>query len=278
MSRTHISGTVQALYRVFILPSLPINHFRSAATRTPPLPLQGTTTQPFSTTLPHRAKTRAPEQRAQKWNEEIKAEQIYLVDLQTHELSPLQLRKDILRNLNKDTQRLVQVDEQPGPRDAFDDADPEARPRYYPVCKILGKKDMYQQEKNRKAAQKEQKKASATASSVKTLELNWAIDGNDLGHRLDRMKEFLSEGRKVEVVLAAKKAGRKATAAECEDVLARIRRVVDEVPGAREAKALEGKMGGFCTVLFQGRTPQVQGLEKGGGVKKGKQKVEASTQ
>lgn len=216
------------------------------------------------TTTPSRlAKTRAPEQRTQKWNEEIKGSKIWLVNIQTNELSDLRSRRDVLANLNTDTHRLVQVDEQPDPNETNSD-------KRYPVCKIQNKKDMYQLEKNRKIAQKEARKASAVASSVKTMELNWAIDGNDLGHRLDRMKEFLEEGRKVEVVLAAKKAGRKANTSECEDLLKRIQSAVDAVPGAKEAKGLQGKMGGFCTMLFQGKPPQV----KPAGGQKGQQRAQ----
>lgn len=271
MHSTHPSGAIQALYRVFVAPALPTTRPVRTLTRQPRSP------RALSTTAPFYAKTRAPETRAQKWNEEIRNPQIYIVDTATNELSPLRSREQVLSTLNKDTHRLVQVDEQPGPQDAFDQAvgSEGQKPRMYPVCKILGKKAMYQQEKNRKSAQKEAKKASATASSVKTLELNWAIDGNDLGHRLERMREFLAEGRKVEVVLAAKKKGRKASVEECEGVLGRIRGAVEMVPGAREAKALEGKVGGFCTVLFQGRVPVVQGqgqAQGGGAGAKGKQK------
>lgn len=271
MPTPHPSGALQALYRVFVAPTLPaIRPIRG-------LPRQAQSPRAFSTTTPLRAKTRAPEIRAHKWNEEIRSPQIYLVGTTTNELT-LRSREEVLSTLNKDTHRLVQVDEQPAPQDPFDHAagrkeQPPVKPRMYPVCKILGKKAMYQQEKSRKSAQKEAKKASATASSVKTLELNWAIDGNDLGHRLERMKEFLAEGRKVEVVLAAKKSGRKASVEECRGVLGRIRGAVDMVQGAKEAKGLEGKVGGFCTVLFQGRVPvgQGQGQQGGGGVK-GKQK------
>ena len=117
---------------------------------------------------------------------------------------------------------------------------------------------MYVQEQKKKAEAKSAKKISAMSSSVKTMELNWAIDGNDLGHRLDRMKEFLGEGRKVEVVLAAKKRGRKASTSECEDVLNRIKGAVDAVPGAKEAKPIDGKKGQFCTILLQGKPQQGQ--------------------
>lgn len=256
MHTTHFSSTRAALYYVFIAPTLPANRTVSALPISSK-PLARPANRSFTTTRPQLAKTRAPEQRAHKWNEEIRGAQIFLVSNQNSELSDLRLRRTVLDNLDLNTHRLVQVDEQPDPND------PESG-RLFPVCKIQDKKEMYQQDMKRKLAQKESKKASAVASSVKTMELNWAIDGNDLGHRLGRMKEFLAEGRKVEVVLAAKKAGRKANTSECEDVFRKIKDAVDAVPGAKEAKALEGKMGQFCTILFQGRPPQAQTRNAGG--------------
>ena len=127
-----------------------------------------------------------------------------------------------------------------------------------PVCKIVSKKEAHQQQERRKNEAKEKRKASAVTSSVKTLELNWAIDPNDLAHRLDRIQEFLSEGRKVEIILAAKKKGRKANAEECEGVLQKIRTVVKGIDGAKEERPMEGKLGGFSTLSFAGRPPKVQ--------------------
>ena len=58
-------------------------------------------------------------------------------------------------------------------------------------------------------------------------------------------------------MLASKKRGRKATLAECEGLLEKIRGVADEVGGAKVLKEFEGKMGGFATVVYQGRAPGV---------------------
>jgi len=102
----------------------------------------------------------------------------------------------------------------------------------------------------------------------KQLELSWAIDTNDLGHRLKKMKGFLEEGRKVEVVVAKKKGGRMASPKECEGVIARVKQAVAEVEGANETKAMEGKVGGTATLFFEGRAKEKQ--------KKGKAKEEGS--
>ena len=134
-----------------------------------------------------------------------------------------------------------------------------------PVCKIISKKSAYESQKRRAADAKAKKKVSAVTSSVKTLELNWAIDANDLSHRTNTIKRFLEEGRKVEVVLAAKKRGRRASGEECEQVLGQLRRCVKAVEGAREVKALEGKMGGFAVLSFQGRVVKGAEMKEEGG-------------
>ena len=146
----------------------------------------------------------------------------------------------------------MQVGEAPTPSDAFGPGG------NIPVCKILSKKEVFLDAERKKAEAKEKRKISALASSVKTLEINWAIDGNDLGHRMERLRGFLAEGRKVEVVLAAKKRGRKASEGECEGVLRRIRGVVEGVEGAREERGMVGRVGGFCTLAFVGRALEVR--------------------
>ena len=212
-----------------------------------------TTSEHFFSTTPTRGvKTRAPEVRTEKWDEEIKSRTIYIVDPSTNRLSEQPMtRYDVLNRIDRSTHRLIQVGEAPGPTDAFGSGAP------IPVCKIQSKKDIYLEQQRKNAEAKEKKRVSAITSSVKTLELNWAIDGNDLGHRLERMREFLEDGRKVEVLLAAKKKGRKATATECEGVLRRIRGVVDEVDGAKEDKAMTGSLGAFTTLAFVGRPIKV---------------------
>jgi translation initiation factor IF-3 len=167
-------------------------------------------------------------------------------------------RYDVLNRIDRTTHRLIQVGEAPGPSDAFGASPP------IPVCKIQSKKEIYLDQQRKNAEAKEKKRVSAITSSVKTLELNWAIDGNDLGHRLERMREFLEEGRKVEVVLAAKKRGRKASAAECEGVLRRIRNVVEEVEGSREERAMVGTLGAFTTLAFVGRPLRVGRAKEAG--------------
>lgn len=252
MASKHISHTVgpmKALYSIFVQPALttsrPQLHIlsRNATARTAPTaPL----TRAFTTTPPlHLSKkkpARVAEVREHKWNEEITARLIQLVNPETNTLDEPVTRYDVLNSLDLKTHRLVQLT--------------EGKP--YPVCKIVSKKEEYAAEKRRKEQQKEIKQAAAKERSVKTLELNWAIDGNDLAHRLEKVRTFLEEGRRVEIVLAAKKRGRKASKEECAEVLAKIRTVAEGVRGAKEAKPMEGAVGGFATVVWQGKAGAAQ--------------------
>lgn len=260
MASKHIShggSPIKALYTIFVQPNLSTNRQRLA--RNLPAPQQYLTNQTRSFTCTSRPSAavaggtagnkraaRAPEVRTQKWNEEITARILQLVDPETKTLSERVTRYEVLRDLDQRTHRLVQLTPD----------DPEDR-HFVPVCKIVSKKEAYESEKKKKTAQKEVKQAAAKERSIKTLELNWAIDGNDLAHRLEKVRTFLEEGRRVEVVLASKKRGRKATLAECEGLLEKIRGVADEVGGAKVLKEFEGKMGGFATIVYQGRAPGV---------------------
>ena len=94
---------------------------------------------------------------------------------------------------------------------------------------------------------------SASGGDMKQLELNWAIDKNDLKHRLEKLKDFLSEGRKVEILLGPKRKGRAATPEECQTVLDKIMDAYMGCKGAHQPKAPEGKIGGVMTLVFAGK-------------------------
>ena len=240
---------LQALYNVFVVPALGasrthttrlVGHPRHYQRITPAT--QNHSLRQFHATPSYLVKSRPPQQRDQLWNKEIPARLVQLVDEETKKLLEPQTRYDVLRTIDEKTHRLVCLSPLP-PKDQQEE--------WIPVCKIVSKEEQYRAEKARKEQAKEKKKGT-TIDSVKTLELNWAIDANDLGHRLKRMEEFLGEGRKVEIVLARKKQGRRASVDECEDVLRRIRETVEGVKGAKESKPLEGKIGGVATLSLEG--------------------------
>lgn len=124
----------------------------------------------------------------------------------------------------------------------------------YPICKIMDKQLLQQQERARR------KKESGRGGPVtKTIELNWAIGGNDLRHRMERLKEFLGKGWKVEILLASKRKGkgRKATEDEGAELMKTIKETALEV-GGRESKPVEGKLLQQTTMYFEGKKPQTQ--------------------
>ncbi|CZS95700.1 uncharacterized protein RAG0_05278 [Rhynchosporium agropyri] len=115
-----------------------------------------------------------------------------------------------------------------------------------PICKIRDKKQMREAEKAKVKA------ARGSGTTQKTMELNWAIGKNDLGHRMDKLKGWMEKGWKVEVVLAGKRKGKKATEEEAEALVAHIRGIMNEV-GGRENKVVEGKILGQMTLYLEGK-------------------------
>lgn len=170
---------------------------------------------------------------------------IRLVHPETNKLSEPVNRLDILNSIDTRTHLLVQLT----PDVNHDDPD------FHLICKVVSKKEHFEEERRRKAQAKEAKKASRVSGEMakKTLEINWAIDRHDLSHRLQRAKEFLEEGRILEILLAAKRRGRKATTDECNAVLRRIRDLVATVEGAKEKEVEPGKLGGAMKLQFLGR-------------------------
>lgn len=119
-----------------------------------------------------------------------------------------------------------------------------------PTCKLVPKEEIIQA--SRIKLEKKKKKVNTS----KEIQLNWAIDLKDLEHRLERMKEFLSEGRNVEVLLAVKKRGKRANAVEAETVVRRVDEAVASVPGAQEQKTREGTVGGLLRLFYRGSRAQ----------------------
>ncbi|KAI9777845.1 MAG: hypothetical protein M1839_008522 [Geoglossum umbratile] len=111
-----------------------------------------------------------------------------------------------------------------------------------PVCKIISRKELRERERAKPAKK----------DVVKQLELNWAIDPNDLGHRLNKMQEFLEKGWRVEVILASKRRGRQASTEEAAAVMERIRGIAKDVEGAKEWRTTDGKVLGQMTMFFEG--------------------------
>lgn len=237
----------EALQRVFlpnakILPRVPsISHCK---------PLLCFTTSQRRHLLVHRGSTSNTPIDPQKYgppeardgpprDESIRAYEVRVVSA-SGPLNPPERLSSVLASLNRKTQFLQQVSppEQLG----------------LPICKIFDRKAVREQERARA------KKEKNADTMTKTLEMNWAIENGDLKHRLGRLEEFLKKGHRVEIWLAAKRKGRKASEAEVRDVMARIRVAVSDVDG-KEWKPVEGKadaMGQVVMYFQPGKTSEVK--------------------
>ncbi|KAK3328428.1 hypothetical protein B0T19DRAFT_424505 [Cercophora scortea] len=163
-------------------------------------------------------------------------------------LSEPQKTADLLRSLDLRKQRL-QVVGIPSPLVGIEaQSEPgRVRPRY-PICVII---DRRAEEREHAAKNKVlRKKAVAT----KELEVNWAIAPNDLNTRMKQLKNFLSKGCLVQILLMRniKRNKRQATMDEAKEVLRIVREAAEEVPGAKEVKKMEGTVGNQIKMIFQG--------------------------
>jgi translation initiation factor IF-3 len=254
MSRYHLTSTSRALYRVFVAPYVaPLPH----------IPLQcaptGSRNVPFLPITSVRTRIGGPKKAPAKrqalsdiytFDNAIQADAINLID-EKGTFRPNIYFQDAMRKFNRVTHHLLLISE--GRTNELGEQDPE----HLPTCKIITKIDLRSQY-NRKIeiATKLQK-----GPSSKNLELNWAIAGGDLKHRLEKLKTFLKEGKKVEVVFGFKKRGKKATEAEANGVLKAVTDAVDECKGAGELKR-EGVVGGVMTIVYQGTRLQEPKSEK----------------
>lgn len=244
-----------ALRRVFIPPAE-----RRLLSQLRPQLRPSTLTKPTTTTLlQHRSYASAlpRDEQIAKHNFPF----VHLVD-ETGKLSPPQRVADILASLDRKTQSLHTVALPPPRLRSRWEQPPEAAPSSedgpgravpeIPVCKIINKVAAV------KAVKAAKKKPANPSQTVKTLELNWAIDPHDLEHRLKRMREFLEKGYRVDVVLIGKRKKRKASPEEAAETLRRIREGAEEVEGAKEWKGMEGKVGGQVTVYLEGKASKVE--------------------
>ncbi|KAI9830463.1 MAG: hypothetical protein M1826_004700 [Phylliscum demangeonii] len=155
-------------------------------------------------------------------DENVQGSFVHLVDPKDPEsrLGPATSLQSILRGLNREEEFLLQVAE---PRDDI-----------FAVCKIINKKEAFDAAKARRRTQK------AARLVQKEMELNWSIDAHDLAHRMGKLQEMLRKGMRLEILLAAKRRTRKASQAEADAVLLKVRQAVAEVEGAVDWKPQEG--------------------------------------
>ncbi|KAL8785089.1 MAG: hypothetical protein Q9213_003594 [Squamulea squamosa] len=192
-------------------------------------------------------------------DEGIRASEIQIVGPNNSLRPPTKLR-DSLASIDRSTQFLMQVGEKVHPRFADTRGPGEGqrddRPKI-PVCKIVDKRSHEQ-------AQIERAKRNKTAFiSTKEVELNWNIAPHDLDHRLKRMKEFLSDGKRVEVVFGKKRKGwmqrKEVTDGKAQELLTMIRDQVSTIEGGKEWKIMEGQEGGELRMFFEAKGNKQRG-------------------
>jgi translation initiation factor IF-3 len=119
----------------------------------------------------------------------------------------------------------------------------------FPVVQIAEKEELRRQVRNKERHVRQQQKESKDRKP-KQIEMNWAIDGHDLGIKLKQLETFLERGRKVEILLAAKRKGRRAELAEGMELLKQIRARLVELD-AKETKTMEGEVLKQATMIVQ---------------------------
>jgi translation initiation factor IF-3 len=262
MPPTHISGTSRALYRVFVAPtlraptSIPLL-WAPAFAHAPSLPSQSTRITSRTTI---RTKTYQKDTARHALTDHyvldnaIQSNRINFVDENGKFEASIPLA-DALSRVNRTTHHLVQLTS--GKVDEYGNQDPDD----LPTCRIVTKIALRQQHQKKLELERRQAKGLGAGPPPKNLEFNWAIAGGDLKHRLGKLKEFLSEGRKVEIMLGPKKKGRKATEEEAESVIRAIRETVSDCKGATETHS-EGGLGEVMTITYQGWKKKEKEKEK----------------
>lgn len=152
-------------------------------------------------------------------------------------LSEPQILRHLLQGLDREKQCIIQLSK-PGTTE-------------YPVVQIANKDELRKQVREKEKHVKEQQKESRD-KKAKQIEMNWAIDGHDLGIKMKQLESFLEKGRKVEILLAAKRKGRKAELPEGMALLKQIRARMVELD-AREVKTMEGEVLKQATLIVQKR-------------------------
>lgn len=248
MSRYHLSSTSRALYRIFIAPNLTSSPFRLQHTFLLP---QAVRLLPPISTRSAGTYTRNKQKRhtladSFTFDNAIDATYIDFVDTEGRFFENV-LIDDAYRTFKRVSHHLVLL--KPAPVDEDGVPDPNARP----LCKVISKIELRAQHEKKVALERRLAMGKEAGDVVvKNLELNWAIESADLKHRLDKLRQFLEEGKKVEILIGPKRRGRQATEQECRGLLKAIKDLVLDIKGTSEAQEPEGVMGGVMTLIYQG--------------------------
>ena len=136
-------------------------------------------------------------------------------------LSESQTLRGLLRGIDSRRQTVIQLSK-PGEHEVA-------------IVELVTFDKLREQLRARDIAEKE-KRAEQREKKTKQIELNWAIGSNDLQMKMKQMEGFLSEGKKVEILLAPKRHARRATVEEAEKVMKLIGEKLEEVDARAVSK------------------------------------------
>ncbi|KAL2865403.1 putative translation initiation factor IF3 [Aspergillus lucknowensis] len=210
-------STTQALRQIFLVPQTTprVQFFRYCRIGTLPLPRLLHSNRRF------RQHPRPPTNNEQIIDEAIEASYVQVVNDEGR-LDPPERLQSVLRSLKRPDSFLLQVS--PGTRD---------QP---PVCKIMDRVALQEHERA-------QAKAARTAkTSLKQMELNWAIDAHDLSHRLKQLTTFIEKGRTVELILTRKMGKRRPTLEEVKGLMDKVLQAVKDA-NAIQVSPMKGEPG-----------------------------------
>lgn len=143
----------------------------------------------------------------------------------------------LLSSIDRETECVIQRN-RPNPDDPSD----------LPIVEVVSKESL------RKLIESREEAKAAQARNLrdvkpKQMELNWAISEHDLGLKMKQMAGFVEKGKRVELMLAAKKRQRKATPEEAGALVKQIKARVAEMEGA--VLSMEGKIGAQALIVVQ---------------------------
>ena len=224
----------------------------------------------------------APIVYSRPYDEQITAPMVQLIDQASNRLLPPERPSAILRRMDRKEYFLVQVSqEEDNSTEDGREGDWPYRPRQCPQCKILTKLSVRQHERARTNP------ARNPQARVKKVELRWGMADGDLAHKLDRLKKFLGEGKKVEVWFGKKRTrqnrNRQVETGERDGLVKKVRDFVTREIGGAEEKASdrqveEGALSLFFEVRGKGLSGRVARENSlGKGVKKGSEEEKAAS-
>ena len=182
-----------------------------------------------------RPQARDPIYREYTLDEDIKSQLVQSKDPETGKLNPPEALRSLLFNIDREVQVVRQL------------GTPQGAP---PVVEIAEKTALLQYLRDKEEREKQIAKGKRE-SKPKQIELNWAINSHDLEMKLNQLRSFLDKGKRVEILLAAKKRQRKATEQEAQNLVSEIKKLVADLEGCREVSPMQGRVGGQAIMTLQ---------------------------